>query len=98
MHGKTSRVRHGEDGLFAGLPNPFEATRYHSLAVVESTLPPVFEPLAWSDDEVLMAMRHRSKPYWGVQFHPESILTQAGPRLMTNFLELCTSRSEECDD
>lgn len=98
MHGKTSKVRHNEQDLFAGLPNPFEATRYHSLAVVESTLPSVFEPLAWSDDEVLMAMRHRSKPYWGVQFHPESILTQAGPRLMTNFLELCTSRSEESDD
>ena len=98
MHGKTSRVRHTGEGLFDGLPNPFEATRYHSLAVVESTLPSAFEPLAWSDDEVLMAMRHRSKPYWGVQFHPESILTQAGPRLMTNFLELCRSRSEERDD
>ena len=89
MHGKTSRVRHSEDGLFEGLPNPFEATRYHSLAVVESTLPSVLQPLAWSDDGILMAMHHGSKPYWGVQFHPESILTEVGPRLIGNFLKLC---------
>ncbi len=89
MHGKTSMVRHSEDGLFEGLPNPFEATRYHSLAVVESTLPSALQPLAWSDDGILMAMHHGSKPYWGVQFHPESILTEVGPRLIGNFLKLC---------
>jgi len=90
MHGKTSRIRHKESGLFAGLPNPFQATRYHSLAVVESTLPERLEPIAWSEDEMLMAMEHRSRPYWGVQFHPESILTEVGPALMSNFLRACS--------
>jgi anthranilate synthase component 2 len=89
MHGKTSMVRHNQAGLFEGLPNPFEATRYHSLAVVESTLPSSLEPVAWSDDEVLMAMCHGSRPYWGVQFHPESILTEFGPGLIGNFLKIC---------
>ena len=97
MHGKTSSVRHRGNGLFAGLPNPFAATRYHSLAVVESTLPPELEPVAWSDDGVLMAMAHRSKPYWGVQFHPESILTEVGPALIANFLSLCRAEVEALD-
>lgn len=97
MHGKTSSVRHRGNGLFAGLPNPFAATRYHSLAVVESTLPPELEPVAWSDDGVLMAMAHRSKPYWGVQFHPESILTEVGPTLIANFLRLCRAEVEALD-
>ena len=89
MHGKTSPVRHGDQGVFAGLPNPFEATRYHSLEVKEGTLPRELEPLAWADDGTLMGLRHRSLPYWGVQFHPESVLTGSGPRLLANFLTLC---------
>ena len=89
MHGKTSPVRHGDLGVFAGLPNPFEATRYHSLEVKEGTLPQELEPLAWADDGTLMGLRHRSLPYWGVQFHPESVLTGSGPRLLSNFLGLC---------
>jgi len=89
MHGKTSPVTHGGEGLFAGMPSPFEATRYHSLEVRRQSLPPELEELAWSDDDTLMGMRHRELPYWGVQFHPESVLTAAGPRLVTNFLALC---------
>jgi anthranilate synthase component 2 len=90
MHGKTSRVEHDGSGPFAGLPSPFEATRYHSLVVAEETLPEELVPNAWSEDErVLMGMRHRELPWWGVQFHPESILTEVGPRLMRNFLDLC---------
>jgi len=89
MHGKTSPVRHGDQGVFAGLPNPFEATRYHSLEVKEGTLPQELEPLAWADDGTLMGLRHRSLPYWGVQFHPESVLTGSGPRLLANFMDLC---------
>ena len=89
MHGKTSQVRHDGEGLFAGLPDPFEATRYHSLDVKVETLPPELVPVAWADDGTLMAMRHRTLPWWGVQFHPESVLTLAGPRLVQNFLALC---------
>jgi anthranilate synthase/aminodeoxychorismate synthase-like glutamine amidotransferase len=95
MHGKTSPVSYTEEvALFAGLPNPFEATRYHSLRVEEGSLPPELEPTAWSDDGVLMGLRHRELPYWGVQFHPESILTGAGPRLLSNFLALCRNRPQ----
>ncbi len=89
MHGKTSQIRHLGEGLFAGLPNPFEATRYHSLEVRADSLPEVFEPVAWSEEGTLMGMRHRGLPYWGVQFHPESVLTAAGPALIDNFLALC---------
>lgn len=89
MHGKTSMVSWREDPLFAGLPNPFEATRYHSLAVKDGTLPDELVPLAESEDGTLMAMRHRDLPYWGVQFHPESVLTQAGVAMLRNFLGLC---------
>jgi anthranilate synthase/aminodeoxychorismate synthase-like glutamine amidotransferase len=89
LHGKTSPIRHQGGGVFAGLPDPFEATRYHSLAVREATLPAELEPLAWADDGVLMGMRHRELPYHGVQFHPESVLTGAGPHLLANFLALC---------
>jgi anthranilate synthase/aminodeoxychorismate synthase-like glutamine amidotransferase len=93
MHGKTSPIRHGDAGIFAGLPNPFEATRYHSLEVKEPTLPAELEPLAWADDGTLMGMRHRELPYWGVQFHPESVLTASGPHLLANFLEVCRRAS-----
>ncbi len=90
MHGKTSWVRHGDEGVFAGLPNPFEATRYHSLSVREESLPPLLQAVAWSEDDgEVMGVRHRELPYFGVQFHPESILTAAGPHLLANFLEIC---------
>ena len=89
MHGKTSAVRHTGEGIFAGVPNPFEATRYHSLEVREATLPAELEAIAWSDDGIVMALRHRELPYWGVQFHPESVLTVAGPRIVANFLARC---------
>ena len=90
MHGKTSMVRHEDVGVFAGLPDPFEATRYHSLDVKEETLPAELRPVAWStDDGVLMGMHHVSLPYWGVQFHPESVLTGAGRHLLANFLQMC---------
>jgi len=95
MHGKTSMIRHEDAGVFADLPNPFEATRYHSLEVKESTLTAELEPIAWSDDGALMGLRHRSLPYWGVQFHPESVLTGAGPHLLGNFLALCGARQPE---
>jgi anthranilate synthase component II len=95
MHGKTSMIRHLDTGVFAGLPNPFEATRYHSLEVKEASLTPELEAIAWSEDDgTLMGMRHRSLPYWGVQFHPESVLTGAGPHLLGNFLALCRAREE----
>jgi anthranilate synthase/aminodeoxychorismate synthase-like glutamine amidotransferase len=95
MHGKTSMIRHQGAGVFADLPNPFEATRYHSLEVKEPTLPAELQPIAWSDDGALMGLRHRSLPYWGVQFHPESVLTGAGPHLLGNFLALCGARQPE---
>ncbi len=89
MHGKTSRVRTTEDELFEELPNPFVATRYHSLSVREETVPDELRPIAWSEGGTIMAMRHRELPYWGVQFHPESVLTTVGPTLIGNFLRLC---------
>ena len=94
MHGKTSAVRHRGEGLFSGLPNPFEATRYHSLEVREETLPFEIEAVAWSEEGTVMAMRHRRRPYWGVQFHPESVLTVDGPALLRNFLAICRSGAE----
>jgi anthranilate synthase/aminodeoxychorismate synthase-like glutamine amidotransferase len=93
MHGKTSQVRHQGEGLFAGLDEPFEATRYHSLHVPEDSLPEELLPVAWSDDGVLMGMRHRELPWWGVQFHPESILTREGRKLIENFLALCSPQT-----
>jgi anthranilate synthase/aminodeoxychorismate synthase-like glutamine amidotransferase len=89
MHGKTSEIRHDGVGIFAGLPDPFIATRYHSLEVREDSLPPVLQPVAWSEEGTLQGMRHVDLPHWGVQFHPESILTEAGPQLVDNFLDLC---------
>ncbi|HVS01319.1 MAG TPA: aminodeoxychorismate/anthranilate synthase component II [Thermoanaerobaculia bacterium] len=89
MHGKTSLVRHDGKGLFAGLDDPFEATRYHSLDVVAGSLPDELVPVAWSDDGTLMGMCHDSLPWWGVQFHPESVLTREGGKLIANFLALC---------
>jgi anthranilate synthase/aminodeoxychorismate synthase-like glutamine amidotransferase len=85
-HGKSSRVTHHGAGLFAGLPNPFEAARYHSLAVREEGLPAELTVTAKSDDGVVMALSHRSLPIFGVQFHPESVLTPEGEKLLANFL------------
>jgi anthranilate synthase component 2 len=86
MHGKTSMVRHGGAGVLAGLTDPFEATRYHSLVVERETLPDVLEVTAETEDGVIMGLRHRTLPVEGVQFHPESILTCEGRTLLTNFL------------
>ena len=86
VHGKTSRVAHDGDRLFAGIPSPFTATRYHSLVVDEATLPEVLRVTARSADGLLMALRHEAHRTFGVQFHPESVLTRHGPRLLANFL------------
>ena len=86
MHGKTSWVTHEGVGVLAGLPSPFEATRYHSLVVDAATLPDVLEVTATTEDGVIMGLRHREHPIEGVQFHPESILTAVGKDLLTNFL------------
>ena len=88
MHGKTSQVTHEGRAIFEGLPNPFEATRYHSLRVADAGFPSCLEVLARSEDETIMGMAHRDLPYWGVQFHPESILTSAGAQIMERFLAL----------
>jgi anthranilate synthase component II len=90
MHGKTSGIVHGGSDLFEGLPSPLEVMRYHSLVVERGSLPPDLEILAVADDdeEEIHAMRHREHPVWGVQFHPESILTTGGKQLLRNFLEL----------
>lgn len=87
MHGKTSAVYHDDKGVFAGLPNPFEATRYHSLIVKRETLPDCLEVTAWTDQQEIMGLRHKTLPIHGVQFHPESILTQAGKELLLNFMK-----------
>jgi anthranilate synthase component II len=86
MHGKTSLIRHDGSGVFAGLPRPFEATRYHSLVVERSSVPPELEITAWTDDGIVMGLRHREHAVEGVQFHPESILTGCGHDLLRNFL------------
>ncbi|MBK9140302.1 MAG: aminodeoxychorismate/anthranilate synthase component II [Verrucomicrobia bacterium] len=88
MHGKTSPIHHDGRDLFAGMPNPFEATRYHSLVIERASLPDFLEVTAWTDEGEIMGIRHRSLPIWGVQFHPESILTQNGRRILENFLKL----------
>ena len=90
VHGKTSLVRHHGAGVFAGLPNPLEATRYHSLVVERSTLPDVLEVTAETDDGLIMGLRHRELDVEGVQFHPESVLTHAGHDLVGNFLRRCS--------
>jgi anthranilate synthase/aminodeoxychorismate synthase-like glutamine amidotransferase len=86
MHGKTSRIGHDGRGVFAGLPDPFTATRYHSLVVARDTVPDVLEISAESEDGLVMGLRHRELPIEGVQFHPESILTESGHALLENFL------------
>ena len=88
FHGKSSLVRHDGRGLFDGVANPFEAGRYHSLVVLRDTLPDELRLTAWTDDDLVMATQHRDLPRFGVQFHPESILTPEGPRIVENFLAL----------
>jgi anthranilate synthase/aminodeoxychorismate synthase-like glutamine amidotransferase len=92
MHGKTDRIRHNGEGLFQGLPSPLEVARYHSLTTDPEALPPELEPVAWSLDEEggreIQAVRHRTLPVWGVQFHPESLFSHGGRELLRNFLEL----------
>ena len=90
MHGKISPIAHAGKGVFAGLPDPFEATRYHSLAVEPSSLPDALEVSARAPDGTIMGLRHRSLPIEGVQFHPESILTRVGHELLGNFLRTAT--------
>ena len=88
MHGKTSMIHHTNKGVFAGLANPFEATRYHSLVIERESLPDVLEITAWTDDGEIMGVRHKTLAVEGVQFHPESILTQYGHDLLANFLKV----------
>jgi anthranilate synthase/aminodeoxychorismate synthase-like glutamine amidotransferase len=88
MHGKVSLIRHDGRELFEGMPNPFSATRYHSLVVERDTMPECLEITAETDEGEVMGIRHRTHPIWGVQFHPESILTEQGRRLVENFLKL----------
>jgi len=88
MHGKTSQIAHDNTGIFAGLANPFTATRYHSLAVKRETLPDTLKVTAWTEDGEIMGLAHATRPIHGVQFHPESILTEGGHDLLANFLNL----------
>ena len=88
MHGKTSFIKHSEDQLFEGVQNPFEATRYHSLIVRREGLPECLEVTAWTEDDTIMSIRHRELPVFGVQFHPESILTGEGKKVLKNFLDM----------
>ncbi|WP_433712736.1 aminodeoxychorismate/anthranilate synthase component II [Nocardia sp. CA-084685] len=95
LHGKTSSVFHLGAGVLAGLPDPFTATRYHSLTVLENTLPADIEVIARTESGIVMAMRHHTLPIHGVQFHPESVLTQGGHRMLANWLEICGERPSE---
>jgi anthranilate synthase component 2 len=100
MHGKTSLIHHTDQGVFAGLPNPFEATRYHSLVVAREGLPDCLEITAWTENadgsmDEIMGLRHRELPIEGVQFHPESILTRHGHDLLQNFLGRAADRQKE---
>jgi len=90
MHGKTSPIHHTGQGVFAGLPDPFTATRYHSLAVARTGLPEALEVTAWTDDGEIMGFQHRTRPIFGVQFHPESIATEYGHELLANFVRRAT--------
>ncbi|QMU74427.1 aminodeoxychorismate/anthranilate synthase component II [Streptacidiphilus sp. PB12-B1b] len=89
LHGKTSEVLHEDGGVFAGLPSPLTATRYHSLAVERDTVPAELALTAWTDSGVVMGLRHRDLPVEGVQFHPESVLTEGGHRMLANWLAEC---------
>ncbi len=88
MHGKTSPIHHDGKGLFKGLPDPFVATRYHSLSVPRASMPDTLEVTAWTEDGEVMGLRHRTRPIFGVQFHPESIATEGGHQMLANFLDI----------
>ena len=88
MHGKTDSIHHNGQGLFKDIPSPFTATRYHSLAIERSSLPDTLEITAWTEDGEIMGVRHKARPMYGVQFHPESIATQYGHEMLANFLDL----------
>jgi len=88
MHGKTSPIHHKNSDIFAGLPNPFEATRYHSLVIEKETCPECLEITAWAEEDEIMGVRHKELAVYGVQFHPESILTENGKQLLQNFLDI----------
>ncbi|GBD38131.1 Aminodeoxychorismate/anthranilate synthase component 2 [bacterium HR37] len=94
LHGKTSLIYHDGKGIYSGLPNPFEATRYHSLVVDRDSLPRELEVTAWTDENEIMGIRHREYPIEGVQFHPESILTRHGKDLLKNFLRISREYNE----
>ncbi len=96
MHGKLSPIRHDGTDVFAELPSPFEATRYHSLVVEPETLPRSLMPTAWTDDGVIMGLRHRDLPIFGVQFHPESIASEHGHKILANFLALVRRPAPAC--
>ncbi|MHB1756914.1 MAG: anthranilate synthase component II [Leptospirillum sp.] len=91
MHGKTSPIIHSGEGLFLSLPVPFDATRYHSLVILPETMPKELVVTAWTEEGEIMGVRHVDRPVWGVQFHPESILTKEGKSLLGNFLRLSKS-------
>lgn len=95
LHGKTSTVHHADEGVLKGLPDPFTATRYHSLTILPETMPDELEVIATTDGGVIMGVRHRELPIHGVQFHPESILTQGGHRMLANWLGDCGAAPDE---
>jgi anthranilate synthase/aminodeoxychorismate synthase-like glutamine amidotransferase len=92
LHGKTSQIHHDGKGIFKGVPDPFEATRYHSLLVDRETLPECFEVSAWTDEGEIMGIRHKEYPMEGVQFHPESILTKYGKDILRNFISIARGK------
>ena len=93
MHGKSSLIHHNNQGVFSGLPNPFSAIRYHSLAVQRDGLPDCLEVTAWTDDGTIMGLRHRHYPTEGVQFHPESFMTEAGKYILRNFIHMSDTKN-----
>ena len=93
MHGKVSAIQHGQSDIFAGLPSPFNATRYHSLIVERDTLPETLTPTAFTEDGLIMGLRHRTLPIFGVQFHPESIASEHGHAILGNFLGVARGRN-----
>ena len=93
MHGKSSLIHHNNQGVFSGLPNPFSVIRYHSLVVQRNGLPDCLEVTAWTDDGTIMGLRHRQYPTEGVQFHPESFMTQAGKYILKNFIQMSDTKN-----